>query len=103
MPPADGVYAVVVRQLDSTERVLLRGVANLGNRPTFNAGRSIEVHVFDFDGDLYNKSLRIGFVQRIRGEQHFSGVDELKRQIKLDCDRARELLRASVPEWTEQL
>lgn len=103
MPPADGVYAVVVRQLDSAERVLLRGVANLGNRPTFNAGRSIEVHVFDFDGDLYNKPLRVGFVQRIRGEQRFSGVDELKRQIKLDCDRARDLLRAALPEWTEQL
>ena len=105
MPPADGVYAVVIRQLDSVsaERVLLRGVANLGNRPTFNAGRSIEVHVFDFDGDLYNKPLRIGFVQRIRGEQRFSGVEELKRQIKLDCDRARDLLRAAVPEWTEQL
>ena len=103
MPPADGVYAVVIRQLDSAQRVLLRGVANLGNRPTFNAGRSIEVHVFDFDGDLYNKPLRVGFVQRIRGEQRFSGVDELKRQIKLDCDRARDLLRAAVPEWTEQL
>jgi riboflavin kinase/FMN adenylyltransferase len=103
MPPADGVYAVVIRQLDLPERVLLRGVANLGNRPTFNAGRSIETHVLDFDGDLYNKTLRIGFVQRIRGEQRFSGVDELKHQIKLDCERARELLHAALPEWTEQL
>jgi riboflavin kinase/FMN adenylyltransferase len=105
MPPADGVYAVVIRQLNNSERVLLRGIANLGNRPTFNAGRSIEVHVFDFDGDLYNQPLRIGFVQRIRGEQRFSGVEELKRQIKLDCDRARELLlaAAALPEWTDQL
>lgn len=103
MPPADGVYAVVIRQLDLPERVLLRGVANLGNRPTFNAGRSIETHVFDFNGDLYNKPLRVGFVQRIRGEQRFSGVDELKQQIKLDCERARELLQAALPEWTEQL
>jgi riboflavin kinase/FMN adenylyltransferase len=103
MPPADGVYAVVARDLSSDERVLLRGVANLGTRPTFNAGRSVEVHIFDFDADLYNKPLRIGFTHRIRGEQRFSGVEELRRQIKLDCERARELLRASTPEWTEQL
>lgn len=103
MPPADGVYAVVVRDLGSQERVLLRGVANLGNRPTFDAGRSVEAHIFDFDGDLYNKTMRIGFTHRIRGEQRFSGVDELRRQIKLDCERARELLKSSPPEWMEQL
>jgi riboflavin kinase/FMN adenylyltransferase len=104
MPPADGVYAVIARDLGSSERVLLRGVANLGTRPTFDAGRSVEVHIFDFDADLYNKRLRIGFTHRIRGEQRFSGVDELRRQIKLDCDHARELLQGSVPEWTtEQL
>jgi riboflavin kinase/FMN adenylyltransferase len=104
MPPADGVYAVVARDLGSAERVLLHGVANLGTRPTFDAGRSVEVHVFDFDGDLYNKRLRIGFTQRIRGEQRFSGVDELRRQIKLDSEHARELLQGSVQEWTtEQL
>ena len=103
MPPADGVYAVAIRQLDQSERVLLAGVANLGNRPTFNAGRSVEVHLFDFDNDLYDKPLRIGFVQRIRGEQRFSGVEALKRQIKLDCERGRELLQAADPEWTEQL
>jgi riboflavin kinase / FMN adenylyltransferase len=103
MPPADGVYAVVVRELDRPERVLLRGVANLGNRPTFNAGRSVEAHIFDFDGDLYDKPLRIGFTHRIRGEQRFAGVEELRRQINLDCERARELLRGALPEWTEQL
>jgi riboflavin kinase/FMN adenylyltransferase len=103
MPPADGVYAVVIRELDREERVILHGVANLGTRPTFNAGRSTEVHVFDFDSDLYNKRLRIGFVQRIRGEQRFSGIDELRRQITLDCVRARDLLQGATPEWTEQL
>src|SRR6185312_13418819 len=103
MPPADGVYAVVVRDMSSAERTLLHGVANLGTRPTFNAGRSVEVHLFDFDGDLYDKTLRVGFMHRIRGEQRFSGIEELKRQIKHDADRARELLRGSMPEWTELL
>jgi riboflavin kinase/FMN adenylyltransferase len=103
MPPADGVYAVVVRELGAEERTLRSGVANLGTRPTFNAGRSVEVHVFDFDGDLYDKTLRVGFVQRIRGEQRFSGVEELRRQIKHDSERARELLRGAMPEWTELL
>ena len=103
MPPADGVYAVMLRELGGAERTLLSGVANLGTRPTFNAGRSVEVHVFDFDGDLYDKTLRVGFTHRIRGEQRFSGVEELRRQIKHDCDRARELLRGSMPEWTELL
>jgi riboflavin kinase/FMN adenylyltransferase len=103
MPPADGVYAVLLRDLASTEHKLLSGVANLGTRPTFNAGRSVEVHVLDFDGDLYDKPMRVGFVQRIRGEQRFSGIEELRRQIKHDCDRGRELLRGAMPEWTELL
>jgi riboflavin kinase / FMN adenylyltransferase len=103
MPPADGVYAVMVRELGGAERVLRAGVANLGNRPTFNAGRSVEVHLFDFAGDLYGKPLRVGFVQRIRGEQRFSGIDALRQQIQEDSARARQLLQGAAPEWTEQL
>jgi riboflavin kinase/FMN adenylyltransferase len=103
LPPADGVYAVVVRDLGGQERTLYRGVANLGTRPTFEAGRSVEVHMFDFDGDLYDRELRVGFIARIRGEHRFSGVEELKRQIQADCDRARELLSMVAPEWTELL
>lgn len=103
LPPADGVYAVLVRDLGAHERVLHRGVANLGTRPTFGAGRSVEVHLFDFEGDLYDRELRVGFVARIRGEQRFSGVEELRRQIEHDCDRARELLSGVAPEWTELL
>lgn len=96
LPPSDGVYAVVARQLtagaDKTE--ILLGVANLGTRPTFAAGRSVEVHLFDFDRDVYGATLRVGFVERVRGEQKFSGVDELRAQIQRDSDHARQLLLA---------
>ncbi|MFA9471479.1 MAG: riboflavin biosynthesis protein RibF, partial [Deltaproteobacteria bacterium] len=62
--PKDGVYAVVARVLGEAGAPLLHGVANLGNRPTFDAGRSVEVHLFGFDGDLYGKRMRVGFVAR---------------------------------------
>jgi riboflavin kinase/FMN adenylyltransferase len=92
-PPSDGVYAVVARQLTPTRSELLLGVANLGIRPTLGAGRSTEVHLFDFDGDLYGASLRVGFVERLRGETRFAGLPELRAQIDKDCQRARELLQ----------
>lgn len=94
LPPADGVYAVVARDLSQPPSKLLLGVANLGSRPTFAAGRSLEVHIFDLDADLYDHTLRVGFVERIRGELRFAGLEELKRQIEADCVRARELLQA---------
>jgi riboflavin kinase/FMN adenylyltransferase len=68
-------------------------VANLGNRPTFDAGRSVEVHLFGFDGDLYEKRMRIGFVARLRGEAKFDGLEALRRQIDRDCDQAKNALQ----------
>jgi riboflavin kinase/FMN adenylyltransferase len=97
--PKDGVYAVVARVLDDAGSPLLHGVANLGNRPTFAAGHSVEVHLFGFDGDLYAKRLRIGFVGRIRGERKFEDLNALKSQITLDCDAAENALQRSNPEW----
>lgn len=108
MPPADGVYAVSVRVLDdvvggelagpppSTGRLM--GVANLGVRPTLGAGRSMEVHILDFDGDLYGRELRVGFVARIRGEQKFSGIDALRAQIARDVESGRRAIEACHPE-----
>jgi riboflavin kinase/FMN adenylyltransferase len=90
--PKDGVYSVFARILGGPGE-LLRGVANLGNRPTFDAGRSVEVHLFDFDGDLYGSEMRIGFATRIRGEQKFDGLDSLKAQIARDCDSAKNALQ----------
>lgn len=87
--PKDGVYAVVARLLDPSSPELLHGVANLGNRPTFAAGRAVEVHLLGFDGELYGKRLRIGFVARLRGEMKFDGLEALRQQIDRDCEQAK--------------
>jgi riboflavin kinase / FMN adenylyltransferase len=94
LPPADGVYAVVARVVSGARAAdgLLRGVANLGQRPTFAAGRSLEVHLFDYDSDLYGVRLRVGFVTRVRPERKFGGIDQLRAQIALDCESARATL-----------
>ena len=93
--PSDGVYAVVARE--ASTGALLRGVANLGVRPTMDAGRSVEAHFFDFAGDLYAQSLRLGFVARLRGERKFDGLDALKAQIARDAADARASLDAADP------
>ena len=96
--PKDGVYSVFARVL-TPPGDLLRGVANLGNRPTFEAGRSVEVHLLDFEGDLYGNEVRIGFASRIRGEQKFDGLESLKAQIAKDCDAAKNALQQTSLEW----
>lgn len=87
--PADGVYAVVARRVDVPDGRRLGGVANLGVRPTFEAGRSVEVHLFDFDEEVYGARMRVGFVERIRPEQRFDGLEALKAQIARDAEAAR--------------
>ncbi len=89
--PQDGIYAVVARPLEgAAER--LDEVASLGVRPTFDAGRSIEVHLFDFDGDLYDARMRVAFVQRIREERRFDDAAALIEEMERDAARAREAL-----------
>jgi riboflavin kinase/FMN adenylyltransferase len=90
--PKDGVYSVFARVLGQPGE-LIRGVANLGNRPTFEAGRSVEVHLLDFEGDIYGAEMRIGFASHIRGEQKFDGLESLKAQIAKDCDSAKNALQ----------
>lgn len=88
LPPV-GVYAVQV-DLDGAPRL---GVANLGVRPTFGGGAlGLEVHVLDWAGDLYDRRLHVRLVERIRGEQRFSGIDELKARIHEDVRVARGLV-----------
>lgn len=98
MLPADGVYAVVARRLDGridgTAQEILLGVANSGLRPTVGAGRSLEAHFFDFDGDLYGARVRLGFVERLRGEQKLASLDALRSQIARDAASARAGLAA---------
>lgn len=88
--PPFGVYAVRA-ELDGR---WLDGVANLGVRPTVDkAGRtSLEVHLLDFAGDVYGQTLRVGFVERLRGEQRFGSLDALVAQIGVDVAAARRVL-----------
>jgi riboflavin kinase/FMN adenylyltransferase len=72
------------------------GAANLGWRPTVGGkDLRLETHLFDFDGDLYGKHLRVAFVEHLRPEQRFAGLDALKAQIAADCARARAVLAAN--------
>lgn len=80
--PADGIYAVRVRDDDINRH----GAAYIGKRPTFDTERSfLEVYLFDFDGDLYGKELAVEFIDYIRGDQKFDSVDELTAQMNSDC------------------
>lgn len=89
--PPDGVYAV--RVMLSGESSWRPGVANLGTNPTFGGrGRRLESHLFDYDGDLYGRGLRVAFVARLRGEVKFESVDALVDQIRADAAAAREIL-----------
>jgi riboflavin kinase/FMN adenylyltransferase len=94
LEPARGVYAVTVRLPDGSVRP---GVANIGRRPTVNAGPEsrLEVHVFDFDGDLYGAEIAVALHAFLRGERKFSGIDELRAQIAADATEARGLLAAA--------
>lgn len=89
--PRFGVYAVRA-MIDRTWR---NGVANLGRRPTIGKlQENFEVHLFDFAGDLYGKTLRVALVDFIRPEMKFSGLDQLKAQIAADGQAARTILSA---------
>ncbi|MFO1069192.1 MAG: bifunctional riboflavin kinase/FAD synthetase [Geminicoccaceae bacterium] len=93
--PAIGVYAVRVGRGRGSRMTWHPGVANLGRRPTFD-GRSLllEVHLLEGGRDLYGERLRVTFVERLRGERKFAGIDELKAQIERDCLSARHSLAA---------
>lgn len=86
--PADGVYAALVWWPGHS----CKAVLNLGSRPTLNAGRALEVHLLDFDGDLYDQILRVSFVARVRDEQRFAGLSELTAQIARDVEMSRQIL-----------
>jgi riboflavin kinase/FMN adenylyltransferase len=87
--PPRGVYATTL----TIDGVVRASVTNVGVRPTVDqSGRTtVEVHVFDFAGDLYGRTLRLGFVQRLRDERGFESVEALRLQIAEDCGRARVL------------
>ena len=85
-----GVYAVKVKRYGKNNYI--KGIANLGYRPTFNGKKILlEVHLFNFSGNLYNKHLSVNFLKFIRKEKKFKNVNELKSQIKTDLITAKKL------------
>ncbi|HNS98535.1 MAG TPA: riboflavin biosynthesis protein RibF [Polyangiaceae bacterium] len=103
--PPHGVYAVVVDRLDEhgAAQRLGAGVCNIGIRPTVDAGFAVEVHLFDFDGDLYGLRLRAHLIHSLRSEKKFNNLDDLKLQIELDVQEARKRLASFLPSvWEGQ-
>lgn len=90
--PLRGVFAVQVIGLDEHA---LPGVANIGNRPTLAGDNRflLEVHLFDFDGDVYGRQVEVDFVERIRDEHKFESFDALREQIRHDAAQARAILQ----------
>ena len=87
--PKTGVYAVWVGLFDR----VYPAVANIGYNPTFgNDLLSVEVHIFDFRENIYDQPIKVHFVQRLRSEIKFSGLEELKTQIRQDCELAKRIL-----------
>ncbi len=90
-PPCTGVFAVRIHGIAGGLRL---GVANLGHKPTVeaNAPLTLETHVFDFAGDLYNAQLRVELLHRIRDERKFDSIAALAAQIAADSTAARQFL-----------
>ena len=83
-----GVYAVRVKMKNNSK--IIRGIANLGYRPTFNEKKILlEVHLFNFSRNLYDKDLSVEFLKFIRKEKKFKNIDQLKKQIKTDLSVAK--------------
>ena len=90
--PPDGVYAAEVR-LEGMSRP---AVLNIGNRPTLRTSapaKQFEVHLIEFAGDLYGHELEVVFRQRLRAEQRFENLTELRAQIRRDIEVARVILK----------
>ena len=87
--PATGVYAVMTE--------LGAGIMNIGRRPTLNNGTnlSIEVHIMNYEGNLYGKELHLSFIERIREERKFASLEELKAQIQEDINQASAMFDAT--------
>ncbi len=89
--PRRGVYAVRATLADGSRQ---RGMMNVGTRPTVEEGgaTSVEVHLFDFDGDVYGARVEVDVVARLRDERRFDGLDALRQQLGADAGQARSAL-----------
>ncbi len=91
--PRDGVYAA----LATVDRRVHKAAVNVGVRPTFGEGnRVVEAYLLDFEGDLYQKTMTLEFVRRLRDELRFDTVDELVARIHEDVEQARTVLQTNV-------
>ena len=91
--PPNGVYFAQA----TLEGVIYPGVVNLGHRPTVSSGKServLEIHLLDFDHEIYGKDVEVRFVRYLRPEQKFENLDALARQIEFDVQQARQLCTA---------
>jgi riboflavin kinase/FMN adenylyltransferase len=92
--PKSGIYAVWAMH----EGRRYEGVANLGWNPTFQDQKfSIEIHILNFNRDIYGENLQVEFVQRLRDEVTFRGAEELIDQIKRDIAQAEKILKSAKP------
>lgn len=97
--PRIGVYATWVR----VDGEYYCGMMNIGERPTFDeASYSIEVHIIDFDKEIYGKEIQIQFVERVRDEMKFAGKDELVRQLNHDKEKVMKVLKNKKPNIAKQ-
>ncbi len=95
--PADAVYAGWYTRPDGSRHM---AAINIGRRPTFyqHAQQSLlEAHLLDFEGDLYGEEARVEFVELLRSEHRFDGIESLVRQLRIDVDQSREILSAEPP------
>ena len=91
--PARGVYAVRVGISNGIGTIWHNGIANFGIRPTFNGDTLLlEVHIFDYTGNLYSKNIRVALIDYIRPERTFNETSDLILQIKKDCIKAKSVL-----------
>ncbi len=95
--PAHGVYASFTTFLDQADEGPHPSITNIGTRPTFDNGvRSVETFVLDWSGVLYGQAIRVEFVQKLRDERKFAGIDEIRAQLELDVAYCRQVLQAAV-------
>jgi len=87
--PPNGVYATMM----TIDGIVHAGMTNIGVRPTFgdDTRTTIETHILRYEGDLYGRTVRLAFVQRLRDERRFDDVDALRSQIEADRRRAERL------------
>ncbi len=92
--PNHGVYAVRAKVMNkSAKGKYYKGIANFGVRPTFDKNKPLlEVHLFNFNLNIYNSSLKVEFIDFIRKEKKFSGIDSLKNQLIIDISKAKKIL-----------